>query len=84
MQKHLSAFFVNVPDPRSNRNQKHNFLAIIGTAILAVLSGVDSFLGIQEFVESHFTELSQMFDLSNGVPSHDTYRRIFSIDLLQK
>jgi hypothetical protein len=79
MQTPISAFFENISDPRSSRNQKHNFLSIICTTILAVLSGIDSFLGIQEFVEAHFDELSQIFDLSNGVPSHDTYRRIFSI-----
>jgi hypothetical protein len=41
MQKHFSSFFADVPDPRSRRNQKHDFLAIIGTAILAALSGID-------------------------------------------
>ncbi|MDR2464625.1 MAG: hypothetical protein LBD36_03405 [Holosporales bacterium] len=35
-------------------------MAIIGTTLLAALSGIDSFLGIQEFVESHFDELSKM------------------------
>jgi hypothetical protein len=50
---------------------------LIGTTLLAALAGIDSFLGIQEFVEAHLAELSKMFDLSGGVPSHDTYRRLW-------
>jgi predicted transposase YbfD/YdcC len=35
-------------------------------------------MGIQDFVESHFKELSEYFDLDGGVPSHDTYRRLWN------
>jgi predicted transposase YbfD/YdcC len=45
---------------------------------LASLSGIDSFSGFEDFVEMHFEELSQHFDLSGGVPSHDTYRRLWN------
>jgi hypothetical protein len=73
MQSLISRFFADIPDPRSPRNQKHSFMAIIGTTLLAALSGIDSFLGIQEFVESHFDELSKMFNLPGGGHNHDTY-----------
>jgi hypothetical protein len=74
MQSLISRFFADIPAPRSQRDQKHSFMAIIGTTLLAALAGIDSFLGIQEFVESHFDELSKMFNLPGGVPNHDTYR----------
>jgi predicted transposase YbfD/YdcC len=35
-------------------------------------------MGIQDFVEIHFRELSKYFDLDGGIPSHDTYRRLWN------
>jgi predicted transposase YbfD/YdcC len=77
MKDLLSPHFASVEDPRSKRNQKHNFITLIGTTFLAVLSGIDSFSGIQDFVEAHFEELRTLFDFPNGVASHDTYRRLW-------
>jgi predicted transposase YbfD/YdcC len=77
-QDSIGSYLANLDDPRSPRNQRHNFITLVCTTLCAVLSGMDSFLGIQEFVESHFKELSKYFDLSGGVPSHDTYRRIWN------
>jgi predicted transposase YbfD/YdcC len=69
--------FSNIDDPRSCRNQVHNFITLIGTSFCAVLSGIDSFSGIEDFVEIHYEELKEYFDLSGGVPSHDTYQRLW-------
>jgi hypothetical protein len=71
-------FFSGMDDPRSWKNQTHNFITLIGTTFCAVLSGVDSFSGIADFVEMHFAELSQYFDLSGGIPSHGTYQRFWN------
>ena len=73
----FDSYFSKIDDPRSIRNQRHNFISLIGTTFLAALSGIDSFSGIQDFVEAHFEELQHLFDLSNGVPSHDTYQRLW-------
>lgn len=81
MKEQLHAYFKNVKDPRSIRNQKHQLITLIGTTLLAMLSGIDSFTGIQDFVEMHLDELSVFFDFPNGLPSHDTYQRLWdSID----
>ena len=73
--------FVNlledVEDSRSKRNQKHPFITIIGTTFFAVFAGIDSFTGIEDFVRARFNELKDYFDFPKGVPSHDTYRRIW-------
>jgi predicted transposase YbfD/YdcC len=50
---------------------------LIGTSFCAVLSGIDSFSGIEDFVEIHYEELKKHFDLSGGIPSHDTYQRLW-------
>ena len=77
MEEILGHYFKDVDDPRSLRNQRHSLMALIGTTLLAVLSGIDSFSGMQDFVEMHFDELSKYFNLTSGVPSHDTYRRLW-------
>jgi hypothetical protein len=62
---------LKIEDPRSWKNQDHDFTATIGTPFCAALAGIDSFSGISDFVEMHFTKLSKYFDLSGGIPSHD-------------
>jgi len=64
-------------DPRSNRNQRHSFVTLVSTSFLCVLSGIDSFSGMQDFVECHFDELIEYFDFPGNIPSHDTYRRLW-------
>ena len=69
--------FKNIQDPRSIRNQKHPVMMLIGTTLLASLSGIDSFSGFADFTESHFEALAQYFDFPHGPPSHDTYQRFW-------
>lgn len=77
MQEIFEQYFKRVADPRSIRNQRYPFITLVGTTLLAVLSGIDSFSGIQDFVEMHFMELSKYFDFPDRVPSHDTYQRFW-------
>jgi hypothetical protein len=57
----------NALSPQETRNVRWDCIA-----------GIDSFSGIADFVEMHFDELSQHFDLSGGVPRHDTYQRFWT------
>lgn len=77
MQETIATYFANLEDPRSLRNQRHPLISLIGTSLLAVLSGIDSFSGIQDFVDMHMEELSHHFDFPYGLPSHDTYQRLW-------
>jgi hypothetical protein len=52
MREALSPYFSHVSDPCSMRNQHHPFLTIIGVSFLSVLSGIDSFSGMQIFAEA--------------------------------
>jgi predicted transposase YbfD/YdcC len=74
----LGNYFADVEDPRSQRNQRHPLMTLIGTSLLAALSGIDSFSGIQDFVEMHMDKLSEYFDFPHGLPSHDTYQRLWN------
>jgi len=77
VKENLGLCFCDVEDPRSLRNQKHPFITIVGTTILSMLSGIDSFSGMQDFAEAHHGELCKYFDFPNGTPSHDTYQRFW-------
>jgi hypothetical protein len=77
MKESLSVYFVSLEDPRSHRNQRHPLITLIGTSLLSVLSGINSFSGMQDFVEMHMEELEKYFDFPNGLPSHDTYQRLW-------
>jgi predicted transposase YbfD/YdcC len=77
MKEALSSYFSNVSDPRSLRKQHHPFMTIIGTSFLSVLSGIDSFSGMQLFAEAHLEELEKYFDFPSGAPSHDTFQRFW-------
>lgn len=76
MKDKISTYFASLEDPRSLRNQKHPLITLVGTTLLAALSGIDSFSGIQDFVDMHIDKLSVYFDFPYGLPSHDTYQRL--------
>ncbi|ETZ07335.1 putative protein YbfL [Holospora obtusa F1] len=75
--KIIESHFSSLKDPRSSRNPRHPFMTLIATSLLAVLCGIDSFSGMQDFVEMHREALKKYFDFPSGVPSHDTYQRLW-------
>jgi hypothetical protein len=52
---------------------------VVLIAIYGVLCRAESWTEIEEFGESKQTWLSKFLDLEQGIPSHDTFRRVFSI-----
>ncbi len=81
IQLPLAEHFALLPDPRrSNHNtKKHELLDIIIIAILATICGADSWVEIERFGHSKEVWLRQFLTLENGIPSHDTFGRVFSI-----
>jgi predicted transposase YbfD/YdcC len=77
VDKKFEECFAGVEDPRAIRNQKHPFMMLVGTTLLAHLAGIDSFSGISDFVEAHEEYLERYFEFPHGVPSHDTYQRLW-------
>ena len=71
--------FENVPDPRKSYNQKHRFLDIITITILATLCGADTWNEIEEWGEANLDWLMMFLPLENGIPSHDTFNRVFQL-----
>lgn len=75
----MLSFFDTVTDPRLERTKLHSLKDIIGLTICAVLSGCDDWEEIEIYGESKELFLKQFLSLANGIPSHDTLNRVFSM-----
>src|SRR5215210_7980832 len=75
----LSHHFAALTDPRVDRTRQHELLDIIGIALCAVISGAESWPAIEAYGRSKEDWLKQFFRLPNGIPSHDTFRRVFCL-----
>ena len=79
LQTDLISLFGDMPDPRIDRKKLHKLGDIIAIAILSVICGAESWVDMALFGASRYDWLSKFLDLSNGIPSHDTFRRVFSL-----
>ena len=75
----MLSFFDAVTDSRVERTRLHSLKDIIGLTICAVVSGCDDWEEIEMYGERKQTFLKQFLSLSNGIPSHDTINRVFSM-----
>lgn len=64
-------------DPRIERNKRHSLLDIIMIVLAAIICRIDSWEEIEEWASLHEEWLSSFLELANGIPSHDTLRRVF-------
>ena len=71
-------YFSNLEDPRIERTKQHLLVDIVAIAILAVLSGYDSWVAIETYAQAKQELLQQFLALPNGIPSHDTIARVFA------
>ena len=71
--------FEIVEDPRIERHKRYPLLNILAFAFVAILSDQLSWYEIQAFCQSNLEWFSKYIDTSSGVPSHDTFRRVFSL-----
>src|SRR4051794_8442254 len=65
--------FQDLQDPRVERTRKHPLINIVFIAVCGVLSGANSFASIHEFGCDRKTWFARYLDLSNGIPSDDTF-----------
>lgn len=71
-------FFETLADPRVERTKRHKLSDILFITIAAVLSGCDDWNDIELYGQSKQCWLSQYLELPNGIPSHDTFNRVFA------
>lgn len=75
----LTQHFVTITDPRIERQKAHSLIDIIMIAICAVIAGCEGWVEIADFGEDKEPWLGTFLALPNGIPSHDTFGRVFSL-----
>jgi predicted transposase YbfD/YdcC len=73
----IITFLRQLPDPRSGKNIRHELIDIIVITICAIISGCDSWDEIEIYGKQKKEWLKKYLKLKNGIPSHDTLRRVF-------
>jgi hypothetical protein len=71
-------YFSELRDPRVERNREHLLEEILLISIAAVLSGAESWNDIAEYGEDKLEWLRTFLTLPSGIPSHDTFNRVFA------
>jgi predicted transposase YbfD/YdcC len=72
------ACFSDVEDPRIDRTKDHPLINLLVIAVCGVLCGADGWSGIEAFGQAKEKWLEHWLDLTNGIPSHDTFGRTFA------
>ena len=80
MQKPLSIHqhFEALPDPRAGNALLHPLIDVVTIALCAVIGGANEWTDVEEFGHTHEEWLRQYLELPHGIPSHDTFGRVFA------
>jgi predicted transposase YbfD/YdcC len=74
----LETCFGDLPDPRVVGRCEHKLLDIIIIAICGVITGAESWVEVETFGQLKQDWLKTFLELPNGIPSHDTFGRVFA------
>jgi len=74
----LETIFAQVADPRVERTKRHRLRDIIILAICGVICGAEGWVEIEEFGKAKEAWFTELLNLPNGIPSHDTFGRVFA------
>lgn len=78
-RNNLTKHFSTIKDPRIPRGKKHPLINIFFISVTGMICGCDTWVEIEEFGNSQKDYLSKYLDLTNGIPSHDTFGRVFAL-----
>ena len=69
----------NVIDPRVDRSRRHKLVDILVIALCGFLAGCEGWVDVELFGISKRKWLEKFLELPNGIPSHDTFGRVFAL-----
>ena len=75
----LADVFVSISDPRQAGKVEHDLVELLVVAVNAVLVGADTFVEIELWAKEKLDWLRGYLRLENGIPSHDTFGRLFGL-----
>jgi len=74
----LIEHFSAITDPRIDRTKRHKLIDILVIAICAIICGAESWEDFEVFAEAKEDWFRKFLELPNGIPSHDTFSRVFA------
>jgi len=74
----ISEHFATLADPRRDHLKEHRLLDIVTIALCAVICGADDWVGVETFGRAKRAWLGTFLALPGGIPSHDTFGRVFA------
>jgi predicted transposase YbfD/YdcC len=74
----ISEYFATLSDPRKGGMVEHQLIDIITIAVCAVICGANNWVEVELFGHRRQAWLRQFLELRHGVPSHDTFGRVFA------
>lgn len=75
----LIKHFSDLPDPRDPRGVRHELVDMVCISILAVICGANTYSQIHQYALAQETWLRTFLGLPSGIPSQDTFERLFSM-----
>lgn len=78
VKRSLLEHFQGMDDPRIHRTRRHELIDILVIAVCTLLCGGESFNDMEDFGHAKDEWLRTFLKLPNGIPSHDTFNRVFA------
>jgi predicted transposase YbfD/YdcC len=74
----ITDHFAARTDPRSDHTKRHQLLDLLTIALCAIISGADEWVAMAAYGTAKREWFDTFLDLPNGIPSHDTFGRVFA------
>ncbi len=75
----FSRCFSELPDPRTGNARRHNLLDCLTIALTATICGAESCVDFADFAVDRHALFAEFLELPGGLPSHDTFSRLFRL-----
>ncbi len=74
----IGVHFAKLTDPRVDRTKRHRLLDMVFIALCATICGAEGWADVERFGKSKRDWFARFLSLENGIPSHDTFGRVFA------
>jgi predicted transposase YbfD/YdcC len=75
----LDACFADLPDPRHGNAKRHDLVEVLTIALVASICGAETCVDFADFARDRAALFQEFLKLENGLPSHDTFSRLFRL-----
>jgi len=79
METSISLFFKEIKDPRISRHKLYPLEEILLVALSCLICGGEGYDDMQDYGETKLMTMRQVYPYANGIPSSDTFRRVFML-----